>query len=216
MSKPKRTTSLAAVRRRYQYLINTPLVSERRIQRFLEQYPILLPVSWPLENRVFSQFTLAGQKTPDFVFAREDSLGIRWHFIEIEKPWNRGFTNKGDPTAEMSHALRQIYDWHTFMIENRDYVLRHFRFKRQMNRLGLAEPEFTVILGRRDDLNDQTRALARRLSSHNLALMSFDRLINRLGSPLYDENEPLRSCRFANGKLIELASVGMKVTYTFH
>ena len=102
------------------------------------------------------------------------------------------------------------------MLENRDYVLRHFPFRQQMNRLGLAEPEFSLVIGRSDDLNDQTRAVARRLSNHSLSLMSFDRLSTRLGIPYYDESKPLRSCRFSNGRLTDLASVSMTVTYGFN
>lgn len=206
---------LATVRSRYKRLISRQDARESTIHRFLSKYPILLPVEWPIENRVFSEFQRGTQKRPDFVFAREDSLGVRWHLIEIEKPSNRLFTKSGDPTKELTHALRQLHDWRTWMLENRDYVLRHFPFQGRMARIGLTEPSFTLIMGRRLDPTDNARALARRLSEHPLHLMSFDRLGERLGAPWYDADKPLRSCTYANGRITEIANVRMDVRFVF-
>src|SRR5262245_355668 len=106
---------------RYLNLINRIDVSEEDVHQFLVRYPAFLPLLFPYENTVFSKLPLGNQHVVDFAFARENTPGVTWHLIEIEKPQDRLFTKSGNPSAALSHGLRQILDWKTWFLENRDY-----------------------------------------------------------------------------------------------
>jgi hypothetical protein len=83
-----------------------------------------------------------------------------------------------------------------------------------MNEIGLNEPLFTLIIGRRAHIENEDRALARRFSEYPLNVMSFDRLSERLGVLWYDESVPLSTCRFAGGKIVPIASMQINITYS--
>ena len=77
------------------------------------------------------------------------------------------FTGKGDPSAALTHALRQLSDWRTWLTFNRDYAAR----PRAASGLGLLgiEPELEglVIMGRDADLNESVENLRRRIRAIN-------------------------------------------------
>ncbi|HEU0099110.1 MAG TPA: Shedu anti-phage system protein SduA domain-containing protein [Allosphingosinicella sp.] len=120
---------------------------EEVLHRYLVKYPALLPLWRPWQNKVYSKFPLGNQHVTDFAFVRDDSPGLRWHFIEIERPNDRLFTKAGDPTARLSHALRQLHDWHNWFINNRDYVATYFPNSERIKKIGLTDPHLTLIMG---------------------------------------------------------------------
>lgn len=176
-------------------------MSEESVHQFLTRYPALLPVYWPFDNLVFSKLPLGSQHVVDFAFARENTGGVTWHFIEIERPGNAIFTKNGDPATRVVHGMRQIADWTTWFRDNRDYVRRHFPFAARMSRLGLTEPECILIIGRRSAVADRDRGRYDQMARNaRLRLVTFDRLVDHLAGPaLDDRTAPLRVARFVNG-----------------
>lgn len=44
--------------------------------------------------------------------------------VEIERADNTLFTNGGDPSSKLTHAIRQVQDWKLWIRDNRDYYQR--------------------------------------------------------------------------------------------
>jgi hypothetical protein len=85
---------------------------EEVFHQFMVKYPALIPVWRPLEGVVYSKFKLGTEHVTDFAFVRDDTPGLRWTFIEIEKPSdrllrkNRLFSRNNLKTAPASHVSR--------------------------------------------------------------------------------------------------------------
>jgi hypothetical protein len=88
------------------------------------------------------------------------------------------FNRNGDPTKALSHAIRQILDWRSWLTVNLDYARR----SRDANGLGLCDidPDSPglILLGRREATEatrDRRRRYAREL---NIRIHSIDWLFH--------------------------------------
>lgn len=191
------------IRQKYLRVIRRPGVTEETVHGFLAQYPALLPVLWPYDNLVFSKLPLGSQYVVDFAFARENTGGVTWHLLEIERPGDSIFSRAGDPAARLVHGMRQLADWTAWFRDNRDYVRRHFPFGSKMAELGLTDPECILIIGRRAAVADRDRARYDQLSrGAHVRVITFDRLSDNLVWPALDDRSgPLRMARFIKGDI---------------
>jgi hypothetical protein len=80
-----REVSIREVWSDFENLMERPGAAEEDFHRYMVQYPCLIPVWFPIDNVVYSKFKLGSQHVADFAFARDDTTGFRWNFIEIEK-----------------------------------------------------------------------------------------------------------------------------------
>lgn len=192
------------IAKKYLRLIDRHGVTEEIIHQFLASHPALLPLWWPLDNVVFSKLPLGNQHVVDFAFARENSGGVTWHLIEIERPLDRLFSKSGDPAARVVHGLRQVQDWRVWFRDNRDYVARNWPFGAVAKRIGLTDPETVLVIGRRDDIGDRNRARYNQIGQDSRTrLITFDRLTDHLSWPAIDRQSAVRTCRFINGEIRE-------------
>ena len=140
--------------------------NERAMQRFLQEHPQLLTQHLGASHGrwVIPQKRLGAEHVPDFLIAEIGSTGFVWYAVELKRPQAKLFTKKGDPSAALTHALRQISDWRDWLSYNRDYAMR----PRDQSGVGLLEidPELEglIILGRDADIDPLTNASRRRLS----------------------------------------------------
>jgi Domain of unknown function (DUF4263) len=174
-------------------------LKEGAYQRYMVGYPALIPASVaPLDNTIYSQLKLGSQYVADFAFCRDDSIGFRWHFIEIEKPRDRLLNNKGNGTAEFLHARQQLLDWSIWFKNNQDYVRKHFPHpERAID--GLADPELMLVIGRREHMDNKHRLRIQAIGEP-VTVRTFDSLRYWLESPrLSDKDQPLQ-CRSFNGR----------------
>jgi hypothetical protein len=206
--------ALAQLRKKYVDLISRTRVSEETIHQFLVDYPVFVPIWDPYQNTLFSKLSLGSQDCTDFAHIREDTPGARWHFIEIEKPQDRLFTKGGNPSAALTHAMRQLQDWKTWYLEERDYISRQFPYGDLMRKLGLcSNPELRLVMGRRATIGGDERKLMDRLRDTGIWIMTFDRLVDSLSFPICNREKPLRTCAFRNGKIVNLAELEINVSY---
>jgi hypothetical protein len=187
--------------------------SEEDFHQYMVRYPSLIPVWLPQDNVVYSKFRLGSQHVADFAFCRDDSPGFRWHFIEIERPRDRLFNKSGDPTARLTHALRQLHDWSAWFQENRDHVAKYFPHAEKAVQFGLAEPHLTLVIGRRQLINSWDRPLMRRIGG-DVSIRTFDSLRGNLKTAwLTDDDKPLRCCALNGAKEIQLSSMKIDIRY---
>ncbi len=71
-----------------------------------------------------SQLRLGSQHVTDFMIGASHSLGADWIAVELESPRASIFTKAGNPTATLTHAIRQITDWRAWLTSNLSYATR--------------------------------------------------------------------------------------------
>jgi hypothetical protein len=139
--------------------------SERELQAFCESHPNLLieHLGGGHGRWVVPQKRLGSEFVTDFVIGERHSFGFQWQAVELESPLAPLFTKKGDFSADLTHAIRQITDWRTWIKRNQDYASR----RREAQGLGLIDIDSTVrgliLIGRERDLDPTTNDRRRQL-----------------------------------------------------
>jgi len=155
---------------------------EEDIQAFLQTRPISLVqhLGGGHGRYVFPKPRLGSEHVADFILAERDSDGLTWHLVELESSHARMFTKAGNPSKELTHAIRQIADWRIWIGKNQNYASR----PKADNGLGLEDITNNalglIIIGRRSD-NDSSNNARRQLLAHDnrIEIHSFDYLIDR-------------------------------------
>lgn len=170
----------------YEQALATAL-DERPMQLFLEAVPRLLVQHLSASDGywIIPQKQLGAEHVTDFLVAEPGSTGLTWYAVELKRPQAKIFTAKGDPSAALTHALRQIDDWRDWLSRNRDYASR----PREQSGLGLLDidPELDglVIIGRDAQLDPRSDALRRRLQrQHRVRIETYDWLARQARSRL--------------------------------
>ena len=102
------------------------------------------------------------------------STGKRdWTLIELERSTHRLFTKAGDPTAAVTHAVRQTMDWREWIQENLSYA-------RKILPEIAPVPSSLVIIGRRDTLqaDDKTRLSVYMAGLYRVTIRTYDYLLD--------------------------------------
>ena len=98
---------------KFHAIIKRKAFLERRIHRFINEYPIIL---LPSHKRcLYEQKLVFGEETREADFILEREQGLPAILIELESPVHKVFTKKNDLTAPANHARRQISEWITFI-----------------------------------------------------------------------------------------------------
>jgi hypothetical protein len=147
----------------------------------------------------YTKLKLGEQHVVDFAFARKTTLGLLWHFIEIEHPKDRLFTKKGDSTAELTHGVRQVRDWENWYRANLGYAQKYLPFGQNKIRT-LNDCELILVIGRRSKLEEDDLPRLESLSKGNLQIITFDRLLEDVGKGCLRQWS-VYSCSFKNKKI---------------
>jgi Shedu protein SduA, C-terminal len=139
--------------------------SERELQAFFESHPNLLiqDLEGGQGRWVVPQKRLGSEFVTDFVIGERHSFGFQWQAVEIENPLAPLFTMKGNPSAELTHAIRQITDWRAWIKRNQNYTSRC----REAQGLELIDIDSSVrgliLIGRERNLDPTTNDRRRQL-----------------------------------------------------
>lgn len=167
---------------------------ERLLQEFLGLHPSMIPggrsypVSGhlPLFSAAITQPPLCGigHHVPDFMWFAVDSGTLYPVFIEIETPGKRWFNAKGDPSADLTHAIRQLSDWQAWVKNPTNALLLRDRFRipNDLWRTRDLHPQFVLVFGSRREFEQRDEPRKRRNAlkaslSPDLYLLTFDRLV---------------------------------------
>ena len=192
---------------------STPPQSEEAIHQYLVKYPALIPIWRPLDGVVYSKFKLGTEHVTDFAFVRDDTPGLRWTFVEIEKPGDRLFRKNGSPTAALTHALGQLHQWAEWFQNNRDYVKNNWPHGTRARKIGMAEPHLILVMGRREaDLWDRRELLQR--FGGGVEVRTFDGLEFNLKMPAVEDEATLRCLSYSSsGWDKELSSMRLEISF---
>jgi len=143
---------------------------------------------------LYSKVDLGTEYEIDFAFCSANSMGLWWSFVEIERPDVPLFNKAGDPTKQLTHAMRQITDWDSWLMDNSVYAsielakmaedrLRYFGwFTGDYARDGaLRRPcNYFIVIGRRATLSTSDNRRRRAICTQNrgLQIVTYDRLFD--------------------------------------
>ena len=145
-------------------------VSEHELHQFLASHSHFFNGALRLFGHcpLYSKVKLGHDHEVDFAWFDTGSLGPEWRLVEIESPTQKLFTQAGEPTAALNHAVLQVRDWHDWIHENLDYA------RKLMPRI--KYPLGYVFMGRRSELTPSNQKRFRRLVHDNRMLMEIHTL----------------------------------------
>ena len=154
---------------------------EEEIQVFLEEHPEFLIQTLGGGHGRFqlNKVSFGGQHVADFLTAEASSIGIEWYLIEIESPSLPLEKGDGSFRAELNHAIDQIKDWRSWIMNNQD-VSRKPRGEGGLGLVGIdSRARGLVIGGRRHSYSHRFNEFRRQLiSDQRIAVHSYDWLVD--------------------------------------
>jgi hypothetical protein len=153
---------------------------EEDMQRFLTNHPNLLAAQlagghgrWVIPKK-----RLGAEHIPDFVVGERSSAGFEWFAVELKSPKAKMFTKAGDPTHQLTHAMRQIDDWRAWLQTNQNYAAR----PQGEGGLGLtdisASLDGLILIGRPNDTDEATHSRRREMFRRSrIKIHSYDWLL---------------------------------------
>jgi hypothetical protein len=138
---------------------------EEELQSFLTLNPVwfALQLGGGHGRWVIPKQRLGSEHVTDFMIAEKSSIGFEWYAVELESPTAMMFTKAGNPTQALTHAIRQIQDWRSWLRLNQNYAAR----AKDKGGLGLtdvsADLPGLVLIGRRDEVDESTNERRRQM-----------------------------------------------------
>ena len=139
--------------------------NEPAVHRFLESNPkfLIQTLSGGHDRYQLSKQRLGSEFVPDFLVAEMSSIGVEWHAVEIESPKARVHRKDGRATDALNHAIGQVRDWRTWLMNNLDYARR----SKEQHGLGLVGMDSTlaglILIGRRQDFHERYNEFRRQM-----------------------------------------------------
>lgn len=127
-----------------------------------------------------SKLNFYGEYTPDFVLVDErSSLGLEYTLVEIEKPSTVTITQQENPSAALTHAMKQIRDWKHWIERNSQNVGSIFpsKFSHETN----THIKYMLIAGKRSSITHEQQAERIRVANEvGYDIRSFDFITDNL------------------------------------
>ena len=155
------TNEFKEVEREYTTLFNSENIAEQEMQYFFENHPFVLSPFYldifPKTITIKPQMELeAIDRKVDFVLLKEPNLnnyGIKCSAIELKKPNDKLFTNKGDPSDQLKLGLSQIRAIFEFVKSKPEDARKLLGIK------DLSDLVCIVLIGRRKELKTEEAEL---------------------------------------------------------
>ncbi len=183
-----------------EFLLEEP---EEKIHKHIWENVFLLDKNYQ-EAFFINKMPLGNEHITDFVvFGRRhysNSLAIHVTLIEIERADKKLFTKAGDPSAFLTHAVRQVQDWKTWLFKqgNSEYFKKSLTKKLYESTAGetkingmytdhIAEAltkyyvkfSFLIIAGRRQTMNISQRIRLDEMNDNlgHIQIITYDALM---------------------------------------
>jgi hypothetical protein len=138
---------------------------EEEVQLFIKQHPYLLDLR---AISVDPKVPLGSEYVTDFIVRLPGGEHL---LVELEQASHTLFTKTNNPTAAVTHAVRQVEDWLEWSYENLSYLRSRYP--------EIHEPKGLVVLGRRSSLDPKAaKALRRRNVLSKVQVVTYDDLID--------------------------------------
>ena len=145
----------------FRALISNPETREEQIHQFFLKNAFILYHFFPVKGclvhgEIYSKVPLGNHHVTDFVGHWCNTAGDNYVLIEIEHASHSLFTKNGDPSAALTHAIRQTQDWHTWISDNSAYAREILP--------GLESAVSLVFIGRRHTLSKRDKRRLRQMN----------------------------------------------------
>ena len=154
---------------------------EPEVHQFLAYNPQILvqTLSGGHGRYHISKPRFGSELVPDFVIAEASSIGVEWNLVELESPRLKVERKDGLPTQNVNHAIGQIRDWRTWLMNNINYARRPNR----QSGLGLVgiDPRAAgiIIIGRRQEHSERYNEFRRAMiDKERIVIHSYDWLLD--------------------------------------
>jgi antiviral defense system Shedu protein SduA len=102
--------------------------------------------------------------------------------VEIEAPHHRLFNQRGDQTAEVTHAFGQVTDWKHWVTVNGAYARANIP-----ELANVEDPDGLVIIGRRPESSHARKRLRQSNRQHpSVAIRTYDDLLGQVEQYLHN------------------------------
>ena len=173
---------------------------EHDLQEFLQNNPIHLiqHLGGGHGRWVIPKQRLGAEHVTDFLIGERHSVGFEWQAVELENPNAPMFTKQGDPSKQLTHAIRQIQDWRVWLQRNQNYASRP-KIERG---LGLTDIVSTIpgliLIGRRKEIAPTTNERRRQMAHDlNINIHSYDFLLESAEGRIKELKTPPEMRRIA-------------------
>jgi hypothetical protein len=141
--------------------------SEEVYQRFLMKNPVFID---PLSSKVITKKKLGSEFITDFVVQRFDN---EYLVVEIEKPQDSIFTQKGDLSSQFIHAFGQVIDFQEWISSNIAYAQKQLP--------GISSPHGILVIGLKQSLSEQQNKKLKKFvdNSNKIKVYTYDDLFSR-------------------------------------
>lgn len=193
-SKLRESDLLSKIRSDWNALLKSKKCKESEYHSFLAENAGLFFASPMGCYSVLSKTKLGDDFEVDFITLTEGySEGIFYELIEIESPHTPPFNRNGDPSARLTHAIRQIRDWQHWMRENRSKLcklLPNINYK-----LSGRFPQFRykIIIGNRENSESHVERRNQYSDAEKISIRSFDSLTDPLEAGFFSSKAHLFS-----------------------
>lgn len=136
---------------------------------------------------IIPEFMLGNSYKVDYLLIGKNSGGYEFVFVELEKPYGNITIGDGELGDAFRKGLNQIEDWQEWLEANYSSLYETFEKYRHPDMLLDSEfykydrtrMHFSVIAGRREDFNDKTYRLKRKIKEEQkILLLHYDNLLD--------------------------------------
>ncbi len=128
---------------------------------------------------LISKPRLGADFVPDFLIAEENSMGLQWFAVELESPRIKAHRGNGLDSHELTHAIGQIKDWRSWIMNNLDYA-RRSNEQKGLGLIGIDDKVTGLILiGRRTKYPERFNDFRRQKNvQERIKVQSYDWLVD--------------------------------------
>lgn len=166
----------------YEKMINNPKVKEPDLQNYFKKMPILVERGL---TKLIPKKSFGGEEFPDFIAVLHNGNHV---LIEIEKPTDKIYTKRGNPSAKFSHAEQQIRNYLKWANEDKEFLR-----KRDLPNISAENTKGLVIIGMSENLSPKEKD---KLKMHNFSSRSTHE-IKTFDEILVENQQVIRSIREA-------------------
>lgn len=155
-------------------LLLTSCTREEELQVFLKQNPYILHQT----AQAIPKQKLGEDFVTDFVLIEPTNNGPLYWMVEIERASHPILTREGCLSSATTQAIKQTREWDVWLESNKAYLKTRLP--------GFESPQYAVVIGRSNGLNDDAKAMIRSYNrmTPNLAIWSYDDVLTKLRSSI--------------------------------
>lgn len=162
-------------------LFAQPNTKETEFLRFLGEHPYFFLAKTQNTQFVLKELRLGADFTIDFVVPTDaSSCGVEYELVEVERPDTPPFTEAGDPSARLTHAMQQVVDWKTWLEDHRQEFRELFPAPAQYGPGYEHTFSYSIIIGTRHNTRRQLRRRNALAKASGITIRTFDSLTEQL------------------------------------